>query len=285
MHPSHEVKVSEIKIDRILNPTGIDLGQYVVNPYRGCEFGCLYCYVRQNKNTLKDKRIWGDFVDVRINACELLEKEIAIKKPDRILLGSTTECFQPIEGRYKIMFQILEILNKNGIRYNILTRSPLALEAISLLKAGFCEGIYFTLNDYAPEFKKVLEPHSPSFAERRKAALELEAHGINVIPYFCPILPGISDAFGILESKGFANIQFECLNFNLGNIGQILQAIRTVSPEKALLLQEMAEDGKKHDLVWKEICDKLSQKASETGKKIQIYSHQLEAYFSNKYRG
>lgn len=111
------IEINEIKAQRILNPTSIDLGEYVINPFKGCEFGCIYCYVRGNKTIKKDPRKWGEFIDIRINAPELLKKELKLKKVKRVLLGSTTECFQPADFKYKLMEQILNILIDNQVTF------------------------------------------------------------------------------------------------------------------------------------------------------------------------
>ena len=126
----------EVKIKRILNPTSIDLGEYVINPFMGCEFACLYCYVRSNRVVSRKGKAWGEFVDVRVNAPDLLEKELIVRKPKVVLLGSTTECFQPIERRYAVTSKVLGILNKYKVYYIILTRSPDIINYMPLLKAG-----------------------------------------------------------------------------------------------------------------------------------------------------
>ncbi|MBI4650883.1 radical SAM protein, partial [Candidatus Desantisbacteria bacterium] len=69
-------EINEVEIQRILNPTSINLGEYVINPYMGCEYSCLYCYVKSNRIMSKKGKAWGTFLDVRINAPLLLEKEL-----------------------------------------------------------------------------------------------------------------------------------------------------------------------------------------------------------------
>ncbi|MBI5416817.1 radical SAM protein [Candidatus Poribacteria bacterium] len=176
------IKTNEVNIKQILNPTSIDLGEYVINPFMGCEFACLYCYVRSNRVTSKRNKPWGEYVDIRINAPEQLEKELQLKKPHTVLLGSTTECFQPVEAKYEITKKILEILNDNKIFYVILTRSPYILNYLDLLKKGFCKKIYFTINNFSQEYKSKLEPKSPQFELRVTAINTLLDAGIPVIP-------------------------------------------------------------------------------------------------------
>lgn len=160
------IEINEVSVNRVLNLTAIDLGDYVINPYRGCEFACLYCYVRSNKVVSKRKKPWGTYVDIRKNAPDLLEKEIREKKPKTVLLGSTTECFQPVEKKFRLTKRILEILNNHEVPYIILTRSPYIVEYIPLLNQGFCKRIYFTVNNYSDTFKQAIEPKSPSFVSR-----------------------------------------------------------------------------------------------------------------------
>ncbi len=99
-------------------------------------------------------------------------------------IGSTTECFQPIERKYRIMEKALEILNKHKVYYVILTRSPVILDYMNLLKEGFCKKVYFSINKFNPEFKLKLEPKSPGFDLRDEAVCALLNQGISVIPYF-----------------------------------------------------------------------------------------------------
>lgn len=278
------MEYNEVKISRILNPTAINLGEFVINPYMGCEYSCLYCYVRSNRIVQKKKKAWGSYVDIRINAADCLEKELSKKKPRTVLLGSTTECFQPIEKQYHLTGRILEILNHHQIKYVILTRSPLILEYIKLLKKGYCSRIYFTFNDYTREFKDNLEPRSPDFKLREEAINNLLNEELPVIPYFSPILPWISNINNVFSKfpKG-VKIDFECLNFNLINIKEIIEAISTVQINLKPLYNQMLHDQKFYGEVWNELKVKINQNAKAANKNIDIYTHKLGGYFDNKY--
>jgi len=277
---------NEVKIKRILNPTSIDLGEFVINPFMGCEFACLYCYVRSNRLISRKLKPWGDYVDIRINAPELLEKELALRKPQKVLLGSTTECFQPMERKYQITGRVLEILNKHRVSYAILTRSPDIVSYIPLLKEGFCREIYFTINNFSPEFKGALEPRSPAFQSRDNAVEALSAEGLPLIPYFSPVLPWISDVKGVFARFAKANtIEFECLNFRLANIDDIINNIALIDPALKVKYERMLSDKNFYTQIWQSIEKNIAAEAQATKKRYRIYVHAFGDYFKNKYRG
>lgn len=278
------IEIKEVECQRILNPTSIDLGEYVINPYRGCEFSCLYCYVRHNKVTLRETRCWGKYVDIRSKAPALLEKELGLKKPHRVLLGSTTDCFQPLETTWQITRQILAILNRQRVYYSILTRSPLVLSALPLLKEGFCEAIYFTINQYDEPMKNLLEPKSPSFASRKEAIKILLEEKVPVIPYFSPLLPCISDFSEVFHNFEQAQqVGFEGLNFHLGNIHEIIEAIAAVYPKIKILYQTMLSDQKTYDQTFGRIKKEIIKLAIAARKNHRIFIHGWRGFFTNTY--
>jgi DNA repair photolyase len=278
------LKITEVKTDRILNPTSIDLGEYVINPYVGCEYACLYCYVRSNKTTKRRKTPWGDYVDIRSNSSELLQKEILEKKPKTILLGSTTECFQPVEKGFHLTGKLLEILNSNGISYVILTRSPYIVEYIPLLSRQNCKAIYFTVNNFNRSIKQYLEPNSPSF-ESRNTAVEMLIHsGLPVIPYYSPVIPWVSDIEKIFYTFDKARkIEFECLNFRLNNILEIVNCISFAEPLLKDKFYMLLNDRLFYEQTWSAIEMQISGYARHAQKECKIHRHDFDKYFQNTY--
>lgn len=96
--------VKEIQSKSILSASKISPS--VINAYRGCQHACLYCYARFSGHT----EPWGAFVDVKVNAPELLQREIARKKPDRVWVSGVCDPYQPLEEKYRLTRQCLEIL-------------------------------------------------------------------------------------------------------------------------------------------------------------------------------
>ncbi|KJJ84121.1 radical SAM domain protein [Candidatus Omnitrophus magneticus] len=279
------MEVKEVEATRILNPTSIDLGEYVINPYKGCAFACLYCYARFSKAISRDERKWGEYLDARVNAPRLLEKELKIKKPTRVLLGSTTDCFQEEELKRGLTKEILEILNSHGVYYSILTRSPFIISYLDILKKGYCETIYFTVNNYDLKLKSILEPKSPSFEAREKVVTCLLDNDIPVIPSFSPVFPFISKVSGIFEKFEKARaVNFEGLNFNLGNIAEIVTKIEPLYPKEAGIYKRMIEDKKFYDDVWYETRRVIMREGIKNKKRCDVYIHELYGYFGNKYR-
>jgi len=119
------MKINLIKAEKVLSPTQISIAPYAINPYRGCPLGCVYCYAQENKAIKKRSLKWGDFIDVKINAVEILKREIENKKIKRVLLGSTVECYPTLENDFLITQNIIKLLNSKKIPITILTKSCL----------------------------------------------------------------------------------------------------------------------------------------------------------------
>ncbi|MCX5692712.1 MAG: radical SAM protein [Candidatus Omnitrophica bacterium] len=278
------IEYKEVKISRILNPTSIDLGEYVINPFMGCEYSCLYCYVKSNKVISKRPGEWGTYVDIRINAPELLEKEIASKKPKCVLLGSTTDCFQPAEKKYEVTKKILEILNKRKVYYHILTRSPAIAEYADLLKQGFCKKIYFTINNVSAELKNKLELKSPSYESRFEAINKMLDENIGVVPYFSPIIPWLSDfkdIFSLFPKSD--SIEFEGLNMNLININDLISEITSIRPDLQAKYERLLKDKAFYDAFWQAVKKDIIREAIKAKRNYNIYIHNFGKYFTNIY--
>jgi len=278
------MEIKEVNAVRALNPTAIDLAEYVINPYKGCAYGCLYCYVRSNKTVVKDPRPWGEYLEARVNLPDLLEKELCLKKPEKVLLGSTTECFGPYEEEFRITERVLEILHRHKVRYTIMTRSPYVGRHMELLKQGLCDNIYFTANTLEKRFKDIFEGKSPDYGERRLAINELLKNDIPVTVYISPVLPFISDigaAFAFFPEA--RNLEFEALNFNLGNIDEIVRAVTAVDNAIGERYGRMKRDEDFYIKTWKEISAEVMAHAAGYNVKTRLHVHDRDGYFNNRY--
>ncbi len=117
------MKISEIQSKTILSSSKIY--DYVINPYVGCQNACTYCYARFMKRFSGHKEPWGNFVDVKTNAADLLKAEIVKKKRGSIWVSGVCDPYQPLESKYKLTRKCLEILAHHDWPVAVQTRSTL----------------------------------------------------------------------------------------------------------------------------------------------------------------
>jgi DNA repair photolyase len=205
--------IKEIKCERALSPTGISsIAPYVINPYRGCSFGCRYCYSQKNKCFQKNKKNWGDFVEVKVNSPLVLREELKKIKPEKVLIGSTTEVYQRVEEKYLLTRRIVEILNEFKIPIILLTKSSLIVRDIDILyNAKIC----FTINLHTDHLIRIFEKDSPGIEERLNTIKKLKESKINTYVHAGPVLPGFTDPEKIMEMVygQTERINFEGFNF------------------------------------------------------------------------
>ncbi|MGD0003091.1 MAG: radical SAM protein [Anaerolineaceae bacterium] len=174
---------------------------YVINPYTGCQHNCSYCYARFMKRFTGHSEPWGQFVDVKIKAPDLLRLEITKKKPARVWISGVCDPYQPLEAKYKLTRQCLEILAQNNWPVSVQTRSPLVLRDIDILKKGrdFEVGLSITTAD--DSIRKLFEPDAPPIENRVRALDELHRAGIRTYVMIAPMLPGAESLAEILAGK------------------------------------------------------------------------------------
>jgi len=191
--------VKEIQSKTILSASKIY--QYVINPYVGCQHGCLYCYARFMKRFTGHREPWGQFVDVKINAPDLLKIEITKKKPGDVWISGVCDPYQPLEAKYKLTRQCLEILAKNNWPVIIQTKSSLVLRDINILKKGRNFKVGFSIATANDSIRKLFEPNAPAIKDRISALDKLHQAGIQTYAMIAPMLPGAEDLAEILAGK------------------------------------------------------------------------------------
>jgi DNA repair photolyase len=187
---------------------------YSINPYRGCEFGCRYCYARYTHEFLAPKEgiaaaaMGADFHDpevferlifVKRNAAWLLEQELRkIDPADEIALGTATDPYQPIERRARVTRSLLEVFaRREGYRLGIVTKSRLIERDIDLLQEIGRRNalvVHLTITTADVELARKLEPRAPRPDLRFRTVQRLRAAGITAGILCSPLLPGITDS-------------------------------------------------------------------------------------------
>ncbi|TPN83959.1 PA0069 family radical SAM protein [Aquimarina algicola] len=205
---------------------------YSLNPYQGCEHGCIYCYARNSHE------YWGygaglDFeskILVKKNAPELLEKKLKSKdwKAVPISLSGNTDCYQPIEKQLEITRKLLKIFLKYRHPVGIITKNALILRDIDILSQlakHHLVSVYISITSLHEETRRILEPRTASSIKRLKTIEELNLHGIPTHVMMAPIIPSINSHEILplakeVSSKGAKSIGYTIVRLN-GAIGKL----------------------------------------------------------------
>jgi DNA repair photolyase len=174
--------------------------RYTINAYRGCTHACTYCFARPT-HTYLDMNAREDFereIVVKVNVPELVRKELAKRswKGDHVALGTNTDPYQWVEGRYKLMRGIWEAMRDYANPCSVLTKSPLLLRDLDLMKE-LVEVTDFTAALSIPTLEekawRATEPHTPHPRKRIEAVAKLNDAGIPTGVLIAPLQPGIND--------------------------------------------------------------------------------------------
>lgn len=212
--------INEVKCKSILNKSGISVIDYAINPYYGCAHKCQYCYAVFMKKFTGHTEPWGDFVDVKINAPEVLARQLQrLKKRSRITFGTVCDPYQPLELKYQITRQCLEILASYRHRVSILTKSAIVIRDADILRRLYKVRVSFTITSTDERVRKVFEPVTPPAEKRFKAIRTLAQDGIRTSVFVAPVIPYISDSpttitdiFKAAKAAGAEYVMFDTLN-------------------------------------------------------------------------
>jgi len=191
--------IREIQAKAILSKSRVY--DYVINPYTGCQHACSYCYARFMKRFSGHKEPWGQFVDVKINAVELLTREIEKKKRGKVWVSGVCDPYQPLEAGYNLTGRCLEILVDHQWPVIVQTRSPLVLRDIGILKKGLDLEAGLSITTADDRVRRLFEPNAPSVSARVRAIEKLHEAGIRTFAMIAPLLPGAEKLPDLLKGK------------------------------------------------------------------------------------
>ncbi len=186
---------------------------YVINAYTGCQHSCTYCYARFMKRFTGHKEPWGQFVDAKINAPDLLRKEIKHKSPGRVWVSGVCDPYQPLEGRYRLTRQCLEILAENDWPVSIQTRSPLVLRDLDVLRQMHNLEVGFSITTADDDVRKLFEPKAPPIQARIKALRDLHQAGLHTYVMIAPILPH-AEQLGEILAGSVDYVRLDRMNYH-----------------------------------------------------------------------
>jgi DNA repair photolyase len=182
--------------------------RWTINPYRGCEFGCVYCYARYTHEflELRDPMDFERRIFVKRMAGEVLNRTLS-RTPigaDQIALGTATDPYQPAERKFELTRSMLEVFAQvGGLNLSITTKSALIARDVDLLQQINCRSrlsVNFSLITLNRRLQRVLEPRAPRPALRLTAMKKLSSAGIRCNVLMMPMIPGITDAPPAIEN-------------------------------------------------------------------------------------
>lgn len=229
------IKVRETLCRSILSKSKLPGCDYVINPYIGCSHGCVWCYARFMRGyTGHENEEWGSFVDAKINAPEVLIKDIRrLKGKPTIFLSSVCDPYQPIEAKYKLTRKCLEILSQFQFPMSILTQSKLVTRDIDLFKKfkDLDVGMSFITMD--KKATRIFQPMAAPPKAKVAALKKLHDQGIKTYIHLGPILPHFIDFDQIFKAvhKYIDAAMGETLNTRGENWTSLIKALSKHYPE------------------------------------------------------
>jgi DNA repair photolyase len=240
-----------------------DVGlEFSLNPYQGCEHGCVYCYARNSHE------YWGygpglDFeqkILVKRNAVELLEQKFRSKswKAAPIVLSGNTDCYQPIERKLQITRKLLQLFLKYKHPVGIITKNALIQRDIDILEELAKENLVrvnLSITSLEEKTRQLLEPRTASIKKRLQTIEKLTEKGIPVNVMMAPIIPSINSheilpLIKEIADRGACGVGYTVVRLN-GAIGEVFSEwIRRAMPDRAdKVLHQIAEchNGKLND--------------------------------------
>ncbi len=187
-------QVREVSRDRVLIPDGPE--HYYLNPYVGCMIGCMFCYVMDRADLSRRlhgdaPHAWGQWVDVKTDAPEVLAREVSEAKPGWVRMSPIiTDPYMPLERRYRVTRRCLEVLLPAGFRPVVLTRAARVVDDLQLFArypGQAAVGLSIPTND--DRWRALFEPRADTVEARLEALEQLHAAGITTFAVIQPMLP------------------------------------------------------------------------------------------------
>ncbi|MFD2613859.1 SPL family radical SAM protein [Paenibacillus gansuensis] len=180
-----------------------------LNPYRGCQHGCSFCYARATHTFLGEQAddTFQHHIYFKENAAQALREQLAkaarskqgLAKFGQVAIGTATDPYQQIEAKSRLTRQCLEVLAEYGVPTSITTRSPLILNDLDLLKSMNITSVNISLHSLDSNVWKRFEPSTPSPVKRLETVRTLKEEGLHAGIFMAPVLPHISDSDEELE--------------------------------------------------------------------------------------
>ncbi len=223
------MKVKQTECKTALSPSSLPGLSYSLNPYRGCQHHCAYCYAPNVLRMNQDQ--WDAAIEVKTNIPVILAKELKTKKPGVVGISTVTDPYQPLEQNYLLTRYCLEQLLKVDFPIHIQTKSALVTQDLDLISRFSESQVMMSIATLHDEQRKLLEPRSSSIQERLQALRTYADAGVKTSVFFGPVypttsleeIPSILDTF--IES-GATEIWIDMLRLKPGIWENIQKALK-----------------------------------------------------------
>jgi len=203
--------VKEVYVKTILSKSKVS--DYTINPYIGCEHGCTYCYARFMKRFTGHREKWGRFVDVKVNAARLLQRELKKKRSGRVWISGVCDPYQPIEKKYALTRRCLEILSGHGWPVTVQTKSPLVKRDLGLLEKFNDVEVGLTITTADDAIGKMFEPGCSPIKDRIETLETLHSAGVKTYAMIAPLLPK-AESLATQLSKNVDYVLIDRMNYH-----------------------------------------------------------------------
>jgi DNA repair photolyase len=182
-------EVQPIKVRSILSKSKLPGLDFVINPYRGCQHACIYCYACFMQKFDGHRTPWGTYVDVKSNAPELLSQKLSRCYNRGVYFSSVTDPYQPVEAKFLLTRRLLEQLIPVQPQLSIQTKSALITRDLDLLRQFKECSVGMTIVTMDENLRREIEPGAAAISERVNALRTLKEAGLTTYIFVGPILP------------------------------------------------------------------------------------------------
>ena len=204
--------VREIEAKSILNPSKIH--DYCVNPYTGCQVGCVYCYAALFMRRYSGhSEPWGEFVDAKVNAPALLARQIVKAKRGTVWFASVCDPYQPLEERYALTRRSLEVLAGRDFPVVVQTKSARVRRDLDVIQRIPEVEVGFTIATEDETIARLFEPNASPVGERIEVLREFKAAGIPTYAFAGPLLPGDPERLAALLAGAVDRVLIDRMNY------------------------------------------------------------------------
>jgi len=266
------MKLKEITARSIITKSNLPDADFVINPYVGCMHACIYCYASFMKRFTGHLEPWGEFVDVKINALELIPEKSSKYKGKSIFLSSVTDPYLSFERKYELTRKILKKLIPLEPNLGIQTKSDLIVRDIDLLKQfKNCEA-GLTITTTNDDIRKEAEPFTSSISNRIRALKEMKEAGIKTYVFIGPIFPFLTDWRDVIsKTKNFTDFyMLENLNVKGSIWNNIKFWLERKYPE---LIEEYEKIYFSKNNFWEDMEKEIKKYCSDDNIDCRIYFH------------